>query len=320
MPAKRKDEPGTPAGKATGAVSKGKTPKATDPKATDPNLMTGAGKAPTPKGKAAETAGTAAESPTGRSTLLGDAVGSEAAYAKFLPAAQKIPAHEVPAYRLDPVLAYHNVQGALAQLAPHRDALKKALPLLDHTAMFAAGELAQAVIFAATQVEGPAKSLGDLAKQLAEASKLRGLLLSTAEALVLSGTFKAAAVAKIRAGRGPIDAARDLVELAALYGKTPESLKEQRMVRAEHLKAASALGTELLGRLEPGDARKKAGPRPDADAVKNRDQLAALLWKTFQDLRRAGYYLWGDDLETHLPALQTRARPKPQKPPVPVPA
>lgn len=247
------------------------------------------------------------------------AVGSEAAYQRYLPLAQKIPASEVLSYRLDPVLAHHNAQLALAALSPHKDALKKALPLLDHSALFDVAELAQAVVFADLSVEGKVRSLGETRTLLTEASQLRALLLGMAETLASAGIFAAAAVDKIRAGRGPIDQASDCIELAALFGKTPLAMKEQRLVRTEHIERASELGTLLLGRLTPGGGRKKGTERPDAKEVAARDRLATLLWQRYRDVRRAGFYLWGDELDDRVPPLQSRQLPRTKKPAAPAP-
>lgn len=244
-----------------------------------------------------------------------EVAGSEAAYLRYVEIAAGMPDSEVGAYRLDPVLAYHNVQAGLLALAPHREELRRALPLLDHGAIFDLEALAQAVIFASTQVVGKTRSDGEIKALLAQASQLRALLLSTADALVLSGVFKAQVIAKIRSGAGPIDLARDCVELASLYGKTPQSMLCQRIVRSEHLLRASELGTILLGRLRPASAPRKVEPDPNKAAVESRDRLAALLWQRYRDLRRAAYYLWGDELDDHVPALQARARVRSKKSP-----
>ncbi len=246
-----------------------------------------------------------------------EVVGSEAAFQRYAEIAARIPDSEVGVYRLDPVLAYHNVQAGLTALMPHREELKRALPLLDHGAIFDLEALAQAVIFASTQVVGKTRSDGEIKALIGEASRLRSLLLSTADALVLSGIFKAQVIAKIRSGAGPIDLARDCVELASLYGKTPQSMLCQRIVRSEQLLRASELGTILLGRLRPSTARRKATDDKDKTAVDRRDRLATLLWQRHRDLRRAAYYLWGDELDAQVPPLQARAKVRPKKiPPV----
>lgn len=244
-----------------------------------------------------------------------EVVGSEAAFQRYAEIAARIPEAEILPFRLDPVLAYHNVQAGLLALTPHRDALRRALPLVDHSALFDLEALAQAVIFASTQVVGKTRSDGETKALIGEASRLRALLLSTADALVLSGIFKAQVIAAIRSGAGPIHLARDCVELASLYGKTPQSMLCQRIVRSEHLLRASELGTILLGRLRPSTARRKAEDHPGKAATESRDRLATLLLQRHRDLRRVGYYLWGDDFDAHVPALQARTRPRPKKAP-----
>lgn len=148
------------------------------------------------------------------------AVGSEAAYLRYLPLAEKLVAGEVLPYRLDPLLAYHNVQTGLAALGPHRDALKRALPLLDHAALFDLGELAQAVVLRRRRLRQDALPRRD-AHPADRGEPVAGAAArGTAEALALSGPSKAQAIDKIRSGSGPIDLARDCVELAALFGKS----------------------------------------------------------------------------------------------------
>ena len=175
-------------------------------------------------------------------------------------------------------------------------------------------------MFAALQVEGKAQSLGETRALLTEAGRLRALLLGMADTLVASDIFKAQAVDKIRAGRGPIDVASDCIELARLFGNTPQAMKEQRLVRPEHIERASELGTLLLRRLTPGGARKKGTERADAAQVTARDRLATLLWQRYRDVRKAAYYLWGDELDTQVPPLLARVRARPKKPATPAPA
>lgn len=296
---------------------KGPAPKSrlTKPKSKTATKAAPAKKAPAKK-MPAKAAPVTAPVPVPKVT----AVGSEAAYLRYLPLAEKLAAGEVLPYRFDAVLAAHNVQLAMAALTPHRETLKRALPLLDHAALFDTLALAEAVVFAALQVEGKAQSLGETRALLTEASRLRALLLGMADTLVASDIFKAQAVDKIRAGRGPIDVASDCIELARLFGSTPQAMKEQRLVRPEHIERASELGTLLLRRLTPGGARKKGTERADAAQVTARDRLATLLWQRYRDVRKAAYYLWGDELDAQVPPLLARVRARPKKPTTPAPS
>ena len=241
---------------------------------------------------------------------------AQEAFLFFLPQAEALGRTEILPYNLDPVLALQNIQAGLKSLEPSLPVLKKALPLHPWADLLDLPLLAQAVTFAATQVVDRPTQLGELRTQLADAATLRSLLLSTAGALALSGTLPAASVEKIRRGRGPIDVASDLIELAALYRKHPDAMSAQRLVTGAHLDQAAQLGTELLTRLKPAGTRTSTARSGQADVVA-RDRLATLLWQRHGELRKAAYYLWGDDFERHAPALQSRKNPRKSIPPAP---
>jgi hypothetical protein len=241
---------------------------------------------------------------------------AQEAFLFFLPQAEKLGKAEILPYNLDPVLALQNIQTGLKGIEPHRATLKKALPELPWAQVLDLPILAQAVTFAATQVVDRPAELGELRAQLSEASTLRTLLLSTAGALALGGSLPPVSVEKIRRGRGAIDLASDLIELAALYRKHPAAMSAQKLVTTAHLDRAAALGTELLTRLKPKGTRVSAARSGQPDVVA-RDRLATLLWQRHAELRKAAYYQWGDDFERYVPALQSRRTTKKSIPPAP---
>lgn len=241
----------------------------------------------------------------------GHAVGSEAAYQRYSSEAQALDKSEVLPYRLDPVLAYHNVMVGVTEVGAREAELRRALPLLDLRKVLDLPALCQAVLFSDTQVDGRQTSTGETRTLIAEASELRGRLLTTADALVLAKVLPAASVKKIRAGRGLIDMAQDCIELAALYRKHPEVMKQQKMVLAKDLERASELGTILVGRLKPSSVKTPSGGKNAM--AEARDRLATLLVRGHRDLRRAGYWLWPDDLEAHVPPLQARKQKRAAK-------
>src|SRR5262245_36979015 len=102
------------------------------------------------------------------SPVIGTAVGSEAAYRRYLPQVEKLAKSEVLPYRLDPVLAYHNVREGVAAVEPHAPELRRALPLLDHKAVLDLPALCQALLFAATQVDDKPRSDGETKTLLGE--------------------------------------------------------------------------------------------------------------------------------------------------------
>jgi len=300
--------------KKTPSSVKRPAPSSSSSRSVHPKKPAASGRKPaarkTPPKTPSKTASKSAAKPLAKLAPSGSA---EAQYLAFLPMAQKIAKADILPYRLDPVLALQNIQTGLKALEPQLATLRKALPQLDWSAVRDLPALAQAVTFAATQVVDKPAQLGELRTQLAEAALLRSLLLSTAGALVLAGVLPAPAVERIRRGSGAIDLASDLVGLAALYRKHPDSMAAQKLVTATQLDQAAQLGTELLSRLKPAGTRVAKTPNGQPDVVA-RDRLATLLWQRHGELRKAAYYLWGDDFERYVPSLQSRRVSRPSRP------
>ncbi len=239
--------------------------------------------------------------------------GSEAAFEECLPKALSIePANVVP-MRADPNLALHNVQVGLKSLEPHWAELKTALPKLDQKSVRGLEEVALAAVFATSRVDRKAGAGKKLTALLAKARALRALLLSTADAMEKAGLLPPSTAKKIRKGRGTMDAADDLVQLAALFRKHTAKLKNKSPVSAELIKEAATIGSDLLAQLKPKHAKRKTVVTPEIkDAADARDRTWTLLVQGHRDLRRAGMWVWADQVDKHVPPLQSRAA-KPRK-------
>jgi hypothetical protein len=305
MPTKFPVAPKRPSAPKKAAPKKAAPKKAAPKKAASKKA---APKKATPKKAAGRAAVEVATSSAGRVKT------AQEAFLFFLPQAEKLGRSELVPYNLDPVLALQNIQTGLKALEPHLATLKTALPALPWPQLLDLPALSQAVTFAATQVVDRPAQLGELRTDLAEAATLRSLLLSTAGAMVLAGMLPAPAVERIRRGSGAIDLASDLVGLAALYRKHPEAMTAQKLVTGAHLDRAAQLGTELLSRLKPAGTRVASTRSGQADVLA-RDRLATLLWQRHGELRKAAYYVWGDEFERHLPALQSRRTTRKSIPP-----
>lgn len=245
--------------------------------------------------------------------------GSQADYEAFLPLARALPATDVIPLRANLPLALQNVQVGVASVMAEEARLSK-LPDTDIRQLAELPRLVLATLFADTQIErtAPASEVQGL---LARGSALRSLLLKTAESLAEAGLLSAAAVAKIRAGTGKLDSARDCVELAALFSKNAAALRGKSPVTAAQVKEASEVGTQLLSLLKP--ARTRRAKPGVSSAVSDRDRLWTLVLARYDALWRAGAYLFGHDVEEKVPPLQASRGRKPKKAqpaPAPVPA
>ena len=265
----------------------------------------------------AELATTTTDTPTG----------SQEQYAKYLPEALKIPTTEVRPLRADVSLAIINCARGVNAVLENTAAgdLESALPQVSIDALHALSDLAGAVAYAAGQVERFAPPTSDVKELMARAQKLRGLLLASADVLVLANVFTAAAVAKIRQGRGPIDAAGDCVALAALFHKHAIAIRGKVPVTPADVTACAQVGTQLLQVLRPVAAKRAATAKELVAAVDARDRLWTLLERTWEaNVWRAGAWLYGRAVDEHVPPLGSRVvgkRPKlpPPLPPVPPP-
>jgi len=177
--------------------------------------------------------------------------------------------------------------------------------------------------YAAGQVERFAATPSDVKVLLAQAHKLRALLLTSADVLVLAGILPAASVAKIRQGKGSIDTAGDCVALAALFTKHADAITGKVPVTASHLQAADAVGSRLLRVLHPSSAKRPTDKELVA-ASDARDRLWTLFERTWEDhVWRAGAWLFGRDVDQFVPLLMSRVvgrRAAPVVAPVPPPA
>jgi hypothetical protein len=252
--------------------------------------------AKTKKGGAA--AGAVASAPTG----------SEAAYMQYLGAAKALAAAEVKPMRSDPTLAAYNVRQGLKALEPYGARLKKELPKLDHKAIAKAGDISLAVVYAAGLVYRDVEATKGMADLVRRGWELRDLLLVVAEATSKAGLVPAASVKKIRQGWGYFDMADDLVRLSALLRKHWPELKGKCPLTVATLDEAAKVGTELLETLTPGSAaRSRKMPTAVREVADVRDRLWTLLVRAHSEMRRAGMWLWVEDVDAYVPPLQARA-------------
>lgn len=228
-------------------------------------------------------------------------------FERFLPTAKAIPAEKIILCRADVALAHRNVAMGVGSVLALEDVVRRELPFVDIAHIRSLPELSIGVVYAATQVDRflPSKELTSL---LSRARDLRSLLLMAAEALAQAKLFDAHVVAKIRAGRGDIDAAKDCIELAALFTKHADALRGKTHISRAQVKEAAAVGADLIALLKPSKLKlPKQVQQEVAEARDHRDRLWTLLDERHDTLRRVGAYLFGlRSLDSKVPTLQMR--------------
>lgn len=235
-----------------------------------------------------------------------------AQFERMLPRAEsEFGAQKVMTFRIDPILALHNVREGVGAVLEEQARARAELPKLDLARVKQLPELALAVAYAARRAESERQtqqSSREIERKLRRTQELRQLLLAAAESLALAGHLPKARVARIRAGRGALDAAQDCVELAALFQKSASAVRGRSPVTREQITEAATLGSELLQAIKPARTRRTSQKNSDAvDAAAARDRLGALLLSEHDTLRRAGFWLFGREADTRVPPLASHA-------------
>lgn len=238
--------------------------------------------------------------------------GSQEDYERFLGDAQGLA--EVRPFRLDPSVAFHNVQRGVDAVLPLAEQIRQELPKVNLEDLRTLPNVSLGLCFAASQVDRDGASSKQLAEPLKRAYALRETMLASAVALGLAGTLPKREVEKIQEGRGPLDAAQDCVDLAAVFKKHAAAVRGKTPVTAAQVTEAATLGTSLIKVLRPRSVKKDRRPTGALkDAVDVRDRFATIVTTRHELLRRVGHWFWGDAVDQHVPALQARAVQKRKK-------
>lgn len=224
-----------------------------------------------------------------------------AEFDRFIEQARALPVGAVSAFRLDPAVALQNVRDAVASVSEAGEGtLAAELPRFDVSSLERAPALALAVAYASRRAASTA-GRGTLAL-IAEATNARGKLLAAAEAFARAGLVPTGRVDKIRAGHGSIDAAQDCVDLAALFSEYAQAIRGKSPVSTPEVRRAAEVGAQLLEVLVP-----KAGAQAERTVIaEDVDRLGSLLVAAHGDLRRAAFWLYGEEAEQCAPRLGSR--------------
>jgi hypothetical protein len=243
---------------------------------------------------------------------------SDQALARYTPLALQLAKKDVLVCRLDLALALHNLQQGVASIEPYAARLRKEVSGLPVAELLALPDLGLALIFASEQVEQPSPQAQNR-QDLARLRELREPMLVIAEALALLGLLPEKKVHDIRIGSGAMDSARDGIALCQLYQAHAAAIADKHPFTAAHFAELSELGERLTRTIIPKSARA-AAKRERSSTPDLCNRLYTLLWQRHQDLRKAGYYLFGPELDLKVPTLQARRSTAKPKKPAPAPA
>jgi hypothetical protein len=232
-----------------------------------------------------------------------EALSSRTAYDTFLASAQSVDARAVEECRADIALAYYNVKQGVESVMS-QEAAVSGLPNVRLEELRSLPQLAQGLAFAALQVHRDlrAAEFGPLFEQALHA---RRKLLKAAEALAVAELLADSEVeALLSSGRH--DVIEDCVSLAALLKRNEARIAGRSPVTAEEVAEAEQLATRLRAMLSPQGSGPGGAPAPAVVATGLRDRFWTLLNQRHEVLWRCGAWLFGREVDDHVPPLQAR--------------
>jgi hypothetical protein len=244
-------------------------------------------------------------------------------YEAFVTAANLLPKEQVVPLKLDVNVVFANVQQGVLSVQPFLTRLRSELPKLPLEDLTQLPELSEALLYAhseAVRHSQPAKR-AEMEASLTELQSLREKLLLQAEVFALVGLIPEARVAQIRAGKGLFDAAQDGVALADLYGAYRSQIAGKHPFTEAQVARTAELGHALMKLVTPDGARTTVAVAA-VKAQDERDRIFSLLLLRHGELRKAGFYLFGEAVDEKVPTLgarQSRRRDPGEPEPAPAP-
>lgn len=241
-----------------------------------------------------------------------ETAGFEGSYRAFEAEALNVSREEAPTYTGNALVAFHNVRKGVSAILAARSQVTDdpEAPKVDFERVARSVRVAEAMVYAARQASRALASQSDRKTRIAAVYEMRDVLLTNAEAAVKAKVLvgdEARKVARIRSSNGPIRAAQDCLDLAAIFHHNAATLHGKTFVTHEMLERARTLGSELLHQLLPaGVGPMPAAPDAVEEAAQMRDRMAVVLARHHAYLAKIGGWLWGLDAAEHVPPLRSR--------------
>lgn len=192
-------------------------------------------------------------------------------------------------------------------ISPRLQEVPALLPKLDLPYLLEMPNLVRAVSYAAGRVVTQASS-GEIARNVRAGRRLRAPMLYIAEGLAAmtpKPVLPAERVAKIRAGRGSYDTARDLTDLVGLYREFATDLAGKHPFDDGWFETAEELGVWLQQHITPEGAASVIAA-PSREAADLRDRLWGALLLRDAKLRVLARVLFENEANEKVPPLRTR--------------
>lgn len=230
------------------------------------------------------------------------------AYRHFLPRVQaEVPADRAEICRLSIELVRANVDRGVRAILPQLDRVREKLPLCPIDDVLELPSLALGLVAAAGRI-ATAASEREIEARLEKFRPMRDLTLRQLEIFADLKLVPRQRVAAIRRGSGPVDSARDGVDIAGMFHELADTLDGKHPFSPDYLAVMAEHASWLLVQLRPRGAQQKPSERSPEAVV--RDQFWTVINQRYDHLREAGVAVFGlRQLDAHVPPIGARTPP-----------
>ncbi|KYF63784.1 hypothetical protein BE11_25880 [Sorangium cellulosum] len=235
------------------------------------------------------------------------------AYRHFLPLVQAaIPTDRAEICRLSVDIVRANVDRGVKAILPHIGLVREKLPLCPIDDVLELPSLALGLVAAAGRIVAAA-SEREIEARLEKYRPMRDLTLRQLEIFADLKLVPRQRVAAIRRGSGPVDSARDGVDIAGVFHELAASLDGKHPFSPDYLAVMAEHASWLLVQLRPRGAQQRSSERSSEAIV--RDQFWTVIRQRHEHMREAGVAVFGlRQLDTHVPPIGARSSSPAQTP------
>ncbi|MDB4984915.1 MAG: hypothetical protein JWN04_93 [Myxococcaceae bacterium] len=226
---------------------------------------------------------------------------ADAAYESVLEELAGVQEADLVHINVDVTMAVTTALHALGAIRGLRSELKAALKNFDAERFDKLETYAWALFHAHAKYVGATLPVEAMPELVAEATRMRDLLLSDAQALARRGILDGTLLRGVKVATGYRPLALDLEVLASMLEANWGKLKGKTAISQEELVAAHGLASRLLSAIGQVDR----SPAAQVEAGQARQRAYSLFFRAYDEVRRAVTYLrWHeDDVEQIIPSL-----------------